>query len=113
MNAQLKRDIERFKQQSSTTPVTEPSALEGIISVLGVVLSVNFVIIVGLFGWFIWGVFSLYALQNDSVIILVKASFDPIILPILSTHMGLTFLSAGLERVVSSDSSQFQANDEL
>lgn len=112
MNAQLKRDIERFKQQSSTTPATEPSALEGIVSVLGVILSVNFAIIVALFGWFVWGVFSLYTLKNDSVITLVKASFDPVILPILSTHMGLTFLSAGLERLVSPDSSQPQANDE-
>ena len=32
------------------------------------------------------------------IIIAVKAAFDPFILPLLSTHMGLTFLSYGLEK---------------
>ena len=65
---------------------------------LGTVLSVNFVVIVGLFFWFLYGVFSLYALDDDAVIIAVKAAFDPFILPLLSTHMGLTFFSYGLEK---------------
>ena len=55
-------------------------------------------VIVGLFLWFLSGVFSLYALDNDTIIIAVKAAFDPFILPLLSTHMGLTFLSYGLEK---------------
>ena len=65
---------------------------------LGTVLGFNFVVIVGLFLWFLSGVFSLYALDNDTIIIAVKAAFDPFILPLLSTHMGLTFLSYGLEK---------------
>ena len=72
--------------------------IQSVVNVLGTVLSVNFVVIVGLFLWFLSGVFSLYALDNDAVIIAVKAAFDPFILPLLSTHMGLTFLSYGLEK---------------
>lgn len=98
-NAQLLADIERFRSTETPKEVVKADVLDTIVDGLGVVLSINFVVIVVLFSWFLWGVFSLYALENDATITLVKASFDPIILPILSTHMALTFLSAGLERL--------------
>lgn len=103
-NAQLKADIERFKKASASSPREgSGGAMQQTLKGLSLVLGVNFVVIFLLFLWFLWGVFSLYALKDDSVIILVKASFDPFILPLLSTHMGLTFLSAGLERVAGSN----------
>lgn len=90
-------DAARFRQRG---PVEAPpeNPVQGLINVLGNVLGVNFVVIVGLFLWFLSGVFSLYALDNDKIIIAVKAAFDPFILPLLSTHMGLTFFSYGLEK---------------
>jgi len=100
-NAELLRDIARLKSERVVEPAPPVSAMQNVVNVLGAILSVNFVVIVGLFLWFLYGVFSLYALDNSATITLVKASFDPIILPILSTHMGLTFLSAGLENLVA------------
>mmetsp|Transcript_22378 Transcript_22378/g.70117 ORF Transcript_22378/g.70117 Transcript_22378/m.70117 type:complete len:193 (-) Transcript_22378:17-595(-) len=98
----LKADAKRFRQRREAlgdagAPVG-PSPIKSVVNVLGTVLSVNFVVIFGLFLWFLSGVFSLYALDNDAVINAVKAAFDPFILPLLSTHMGLTFFSYGLEK---------------
>ena len=96
----LKKDIERFRKMKTT--VTEDAGANALVTVvngLGVVLSVNFVIIVSLFLWFLFGCFQLFALNNDTVIVSVKNNFDPYILPVLSTHMALTFLSAALERI--------------
>mmetsp|Transcript_11 Transcript_11/g.18 ORF Transcript_11/g.18 Transcript_11/m.18 type:complete len:164 (-) Transcript_11:64-555(-) len=99
----LRKDIARFRQESTITSEEEieskTNPLISVINIFGAILSVNFVIIVGLFLYFLYGVFSLYALKNEAPILSVQANFDPFILPILSTHMGLTFLSAGLERV--------------
>ena len=95
---QLKADIARFRETQVLPEKADAGPIQSVINVLGTVLSVNFVVIVGLFLWFLSGVFSLYALDNDAVIIAVKAAFDPFILPLLSTHMGLTFLSYGLEK---------------
>mmetsp|Transcript_31239 Transcript_31239/g.96701 ORF Transcript_31239/g.96701 Transcript_31239/m.96701 type:complete len:193 (+) Transcript_31239:71-649(+) len=103
----LKADAERFRQRREAlgdagAPVG-PSPIKSVVNVLGTVLSVNFVVIFGLFLWFLSGVFSLYALDNDAVINAVKAAFDPFILPLLSTHMGLTFFSYGLEKTFGVD----------
>ena len=97
-NDALKADIERFRQTQVLPEAAAAGPIQSVVNVLGTVLSVNFVVIVGLFLWFLSGVFSLYALDNDAIIIAVKAAFDPFILPLLSTHMGLTFLSYGLEK---------------
>mmetsp|Transcript_17195 Transcript_17195/g.69177 ORF Transcript_17195/g.69177 Transcript_17195/m.69177 type:complete len:214 (-) Transcript_17195:145-786(-) len=99
--ARLKRDIERFRAAEAAAPREPETAnpLVAVVSVLGAILSVNFVIIVALFLWFLYGCFAYGVLGEDAVILAVKAAFDPYILPILSTHMGLTFLSAGLEQV--------------
>jgi hypothetical protein len=88
----------KFGERGSVVEATEPNPVQGLINVLGKVLGVNFVVIFGLFLWFLSGVFSLYALKNDAVIIAVQGAFDPFILPLLSTHMGLTFFSFGLEK---------------
>ena len=102
-NAKLREDIARFKQAKVKSSAEKNSPLSSLVNGLGLVLSVNFVIIVALFLWFLYGCFSLYALSNDAAIIAVKAAFDPFILPLLSTHMGLTFLAAALERVAKPD----------
>ena len=91
-------DAARFRERGIVGEAAPENPVQGLINVLGTVLGVNFVVIVGLFLWFLSGVFSLYALDNDTIIIAVKAAFDPFILPLLSTHMGLTFLSYGLEK---------------
>ena len=91
-------DAARFRERGTVVEAAPENPVQGLINVLGTVLGVNFVVIVGLFLWFLSGVFSLYALDNDAIIIAVKAAFDPFILPLLSTHMGLTFLSYGLEK---------------
>ena len=91
-------DAARFRERGTVVEAASENPVQGVINVLGTVLGVNFVVIVGLFLWFLSGVFSLYALDNDAIIIAVKAAFDPFILPLLSTHMGLTFLSYGLEK---------------
>ena len=91
-------DAARFRERGTVVEAASENPVQGVINVLGTVLGVNFVVIVGLFLWFLSGVFSLYALDNDTIIIAVKAAFDPFILPLLSTHMGLTFLSYGLEK---------------
>ena len=91
-------DAARFRERGTVVEAAPENPVQGLINVLGTVLGVNFVVIVGLFLWFLSGVFSLYALDNDTIIIAVKAAFDPFILPLLSTHMGLTFLSYGLEK---------------
>ena len=91
-------DAARFRERGTVVEAASENPVQGLINVLGTVLGFNFVVIVGLFLWFLSGVFSLYALDNDTIIIAVKAAFDPFILPLLSTHMGLTFLSYGLEK---------------
>ena len=91
-------DAARFRERGTVVEAAAENPVQGLINVLGTVLGFNFVVIVGLFLWFLSGVFSLYALDNDTIIIAVKAAFDPFILPLLSTHMGLTFLSYGLEK---------------
>ena len=98
-DAALLADVDRFRRSQAAAPAArEAGPVQTVINVLGTVLSVNFVVIVALFLWFLSGVFSLYALDNDATITAVKAAFDPFILPLLSTHMGLTFLSFGLEK---------------
>ncbi|KAJ1450308.1 hypothetical protein M885DRAFT_571389 [Pelagophyceae sp. CCMP2097] len=94
----LRSDAARFRK---TQTFVEPprTAMESVVTTLGTILSVNFVVIFVLFLWFLFGCFSLSVLSDDTTIVLVKAAFDPFILPLLSTHMGLTFLSAGLEKM--------------
>ena len=69
------------------------------INALGTVLTYNFFIIIGFFLWFLVGVGLQFGAQDTTVIGAFQAFWDKLILPLLSTHMLLTFLSAGLERL--------------
>ena len=40
-----------------------------------------------------------YAFKNDMLLLAFQSKWDVLILPLLSTHMGLTFLSKGIETV--------------
>lgn len=97
-DAALLADVDRFRRTQVAPVGGERGPMQSLIGTLGTILSVNFVVIFVLFLWFLSGVFNLYALDNETVILAVKAAFDPFILPLLSTHMGLTFLSFGLEK---------------
>ena len=74
-----------------------------IINVLGTVLTYNFFIIIGFFTWFMAGVAGQYGFENTDIIGSFRACWDWLIMPLLTTHMTLTFLSAGLERLAASE----------
>merc|ERR1719460_1669847 len=74
-------DIARFKAERGPDPSTleadeEPGLLMKTIDTLGTILTYNF-----------------------GIIILFRGCWDFLILPLLSTHMALTFLSFGLEKL--------------
>ena len=103
----LAADIARFKADkgipaSNYNADEELGLLERVISVLGTVLTYNFFIIIGFFAWFLAGVGLQFGANNYAVIGSFQALWEVLILPLLSTHMALTFLSAGLERFVKS-----------
>ena len=100
----LASDLAQFK---STSPAVErvgsdddeDGPLQKVINTLGTVLTYNFFIIITFFLWFVAGVGMQYGAQNYALIGAFQGAWDVLILPLLSTHMALTFLSAGLERV--------------
>ena len=47
---------------------------------------------------FVAGCFGKFALETDVVIDAFTGLWEVLILPLLSTHMALTFLSAGIEK---------------
>ena len=69
-----------------------------IIDTLGTILTYNFVIICLFFAWFLTGVGAQYGAQNTTLIEAFRAAWDVLILPLLTTHMTLTFLSWDLEK---------------
>ena len=69
------------------------------IDTLGTVLTYNFVIIIGFFLWFLSGAIMQVAAKDTYLIDLFRSFWDGLILPLLTTHMTLTFLSAGLEKI--------------
>jgi len=97
----LAADVARFKEESVNTTSTndEEGILQKVIDTLGTVLTYNFFIIIGFFIWFLAGVGLQFGAKELAVIGAFRSLWDPLILPLLSTHMGLTFLSAGLERL--------------
>ena len=48
---------------------------------------------------FLTGVGLQFGAHDEAVMNTFRTAWDPLILPLLSTHMALTFLSAGLERL--------------
>lgn len=72
------------------------------INTLGTVLTFNFFIIIAFFTWFITGVGMQFGAHDEGLINAFRGMWDPLIMPLLTTHMTLTFLSAGLEKLVNS-----------
>jgi hypothetical protein len=100
--ADLLSDIARFKQRESASAALSdgrPDVVMSVINSLGLILTCNFVIIVGLFGWFIVGAVAQLGFKSMAPITAFRGAWDPFILPLLSTHMGLTFLSKFLEKI--------------
>lgn len=102
----LAEDIARFKAErgldADVTEEVEGGLLQQVIDTLGNILTVNFFIICVFFTWFLTGVGAQYGAQNTAIIEAFRGAWDLIILPLLTTHMTLTFLSAGLERIAKS-----------
>lgn len=101
--SELLSDIARFKEREAVSAQeaaeSGPDIAMTIINGLGVILTCNFVIIVGLFGWFLVGAVGQLGFKNTGVIESFRGAWDPFILPLLTTHMALTFLSKGIEKV--------------
>lgn len=97
----LAEDIARFKVERGLDEPKEEDVglLFKIIDTLGTILTYNFVIICLFFAWFLTGVGAQYGAQNTTLIEAFRAAWDVLILPLLTTHMTLTFLSFGLEKV--------------
>ena len=116
----LAEDIARFKVERGLSPnvgLDEPGGgnyadasdydeevgtLQNVINTLGNVLTVNFFIIIAFFTWFLAGVGAQFGAENFVLINAFRSCWDVLILPLLSTHMALTFLSFGLEKVATS-----------
>jgi hypothetical protein len=95
--AELKSKRER--ERGSMAEGEDPKAfLRSVVNVCGTVLSYNFIIIIGFFLWFLSGCFGKFVLDSDVVIDAFTGKWEILILPLLSTHMGLTFFSAGIEK---------------
>mmetsp|Transcript_14682 Transcript_14682/g.24896 ORF Transcript_14682/g.24896 Transcript_14682/m.24896 type:complete len:207 (-) Transcript_14682:280-900(-) len=98
-NDDLLADISEFRRTRDTSNDTEKNAkLKQAIGVLGTVLSYNFVIIIGFFLWFVTGCVVKFGFESDVVIDGFTGLWEWLVLPLLSTHMALTFLSAGIEK---------------
>ncbi|KAL1500366.1 hypothetical protein AB1Y20_013029 [Prymnesium parvum] len=105
VNAKLESDVAAFRAQKEADGTLtdskdrEDSLLQMTINTLGKVLTFNFFVICIFFLWFLAGLAAQFGLQQTAVIDSFRGAWDLIILPLLSTHMALTFLSAGLERI--------------
>jgi len=96
----LAADIARFEAKRSAEYESASSgALSKAIGVLGTVLTYNFFVVVAFFLWFVVGVAFQLLADDATVIGAFRSVWDVLILPLLSTHMALTFLSFGLEKV--------------
>ena len=106
----LAADLAQFRADTGTgteatsTKDEEAGLVDKTIDVLGTVLTYNFFIIIAFFLWFLAGVGMQYGAQNTVLIGAFQGAWDVLILPLLTTHMTLTFLSAGLERIAGNSS---------
>jgi hypothetical protein len=99
----LLADIEQFKRQAPVAAPAEETMLDKTISTLGTILTFNFFVIISFFLWFLTGVGAQFGAQNTAIIDAFRGAWDWLIQPLLGTHMTLTFLSAGLERISGKD----------
>ena len=98
----LLADVERFKAAKAATAPAEPeeeTLLDKTIDTLGTILTFNFFIIITFFAWFLTGVAAQFGFQSYDIINTFRSSWDFLIMPLLTTHMTLTILSWGLEKV--------------
>lgn len=101
----LAADVERFraakaeKVAASGDDPEEFSLLDSTINTLGTVLTYNFFIIITFFAWFLTGVAFQFGAQQYAIINAFRSCWDFLIMPLLTTHMTLTFLSFGLEKM--------------
>lgn len=104
--ADLLSDIARYKvrdvEKQAATTGGSPLVAK-VINGLGFVLTCNFVIIVGLFGWFIVGAVAQLGFKSMAPIMAFRGAWDPFIMPLLTTHMTLTFLSKALEKLTGNE----------
>ena len=103
-------DIARFRKAEAADPeraaaaaADESSLLKKTIGTLGTILTYNFFIIIGFFTWFMTGVVAQFGFQQTALIDAFRGAWDYVIQPLLGTHMTLTFLSYGLEKVAAGD----------
>jgi len=96
----LAADLAKFKAERGVSDEPEEETLIGrVINVLGTVLTCNFFIIISFFAWFLVGCAAQFGWENYVIIGAFQANWEVFILPLLTTHMTLTFLSYGLEKV--------------
>jgi len=109
---QLAADLAKFKAEKGVAgqalsgpskkydvAESEKTFVQKLIEVLGTVLTYNFAIIIAFFTWFIVGAGAQLGAQQTAIIDSFRGCWDWLIMPLLTTHMTLTFLSAGLERL--------------
>ena len=103
LESSLAADLARFKADPNLNPQregdSEPTMMQNVINTLGKILTFNFFIIIGFFTWFLTGVAMQFGADNTAIIEAFRSYWDVLIMPLLTTHMTLTFLSAGLERI--------------
>ena len=100
----LAADVARFKAAEAAKVEAaggeqEPGLLDKTIDTLGTVLTYNFFIICTFFAWFLTGCAFQFGLKETAIIDAFRGCWDFLILPLLTTHMTLTFLSYGLEKL--------------
>ena len=115
---QLGADLEQFKSEAGLAGRNlagganvgdrrddggEVTALQRVINTLGTVLTYNFFIIVTFFAWFVSGVVGQFGFESYGLINAFRGCWDVLIMPLLTTHMTLTFLSFGLEKLAQAD----------
>ena len=91
------------RHRAGSAAADESSLLKKTIGTLGTILTYNFFIIIGFFTWFMTGVVAQFGFQQTALIDAFRGAWDYVIQPLLGTHMTLTFLSYGLEKVAAGD----------
>jgi len=107
--AGLAADLAQFKAQEAakrgpqSAEQEENGMLQNVINTLGTVLTYNFFIIITFFVWFLVGAGQQLGMQQTTIIDTFRSFWDWLIMPLLTTHMTLTFLSYGLEKLATAN----------
>ena len=101
----LAAEVAKFRAQADAEAAIRGDDAETVtfldqtINTLGTILTYNFFIIITFFAWFMTGVIGQFGFQSFGLINAFRGCWDVLIMPLLTTHMTLTFLSWGLEKV--------------